>query len=313
MLSRIADSLFWMNRYMERAEGMLRLVSSYYILGMDRDTNVIASWKPALELFTTTTEREMTLLEHNTVESLKKIMVEASNENSLKIMVNKARENARGAQDHITKEVWEEINQMYHAVNHSSVLYKLNTFQALEIMEELTRHTVLYAGTIDITMPRAGGWHFMNLGRYVERCLQTIVITEKQLEIMNFSDNDVNDILQWRHLLLSLSGYELHLKTYRSSNHNYNVLHQVLINENFPHSILYSLIRIDHYLNKAINNKMNEDSLALLRTFGKLLSKVKFISLEAFDHTSIQAFLKELKSDLMVFNKQLGQHFFSYS
>jgi uncharacterized alpha-E superfamily protein len=87
----------------------------------------------------------------------------------------------------------------------------------------------------------------------------------------------------------------------------------VLINENFPHSILYSLIRIDHYLNKAINNKMNEDSLALLRTFGKLLSKVKFISLEAFDHTSIQAFLKELKSDLMVFNKQLGQHFFSYS
>jgi len=130
---------------------------------------------------------------------------------------------------------------------------------------------------------------------------------------MNFSENDVNDILQWRHLLLSLSGYELHLKTYRSSNHNYNVLHQVLINENFPHSILYSLIRIDHYLNKAINNKMNEDSLALLRTFGKLLSKVKFISLEAFDHTSIQAFLKELKSDLMVFNKQLGQHFFSYS
>ena len=221
MLSRIADSLFWMNRYMERADGLLRLASTYYILGMDRDINGTVSWKPVLQLFTTTSDHEMTMLENNTVESLKKLIVENDNDNSLKVMINKARENARGAQDHITKEVWEEINQMYHAVNHSSVLYKLNTFQALEVMEELTRHTVMYAGTIDITMPRGHGWFFMNLGRYMERCLQSLVFIEKQLEIMNFKENDTNDILQWRYLLLSLSGYELHLKTYRSSNHNY--------------------------------------------------------------------------------------------
>jgi uncharacterized alpha-E superfamily protein len=247
------------------------------------------------------------------VESLKKLLVENSNDNSLKGMINKARENARGAQDHITKEVWEEINQMYHAVNHSSVLYKLNTYQALEVMEELTKHTVLYAGTIDITMPRGNGWYFMNLGRYMERCLQTIVITEKQLEMMNFSENEANDILQWRYLLLSLSGYELHLKTYRSSNHNYNVLHQVLLNENFTRSVLYSLKRIDHYVNMAINNKMNEGSASLLRTFGRLYGKVKFMDLDAHDHSTVQSFLSEVKSDLMDFNKQLNHHFFSYS
>lgn len=298
---------------MERADGLLRLASTYYILGMDRDINGTVSWKPVLQLFTPTSEHEMTMLENNTVESLKKLLVENGNDNSLKVMINKARENARGAQDHITKEVWEEINQMYHAVNQSSVLYKLNTFQALEVMEELTRHTVMYAGTIDITMPRGNGWFFMCLGRYIERCLQTLVFVEKQLEMMNFKENEANDILQWRYLLLSLSGYELHLKTYRSSNHNYNVLHQVLMNENFTRSIIYSLKRIDHYLNKAINNKKNEGSASLLRTFGKLYGKVKFTDLETFDHITVQSFLKEVKIELMNFNRQLNNHFFSYS
>ena len=64
----------------------------------------------------------------------------------------------------------------------------------------------------------------------------------------------------------SLSGYELHVKTYRSGNHNYNVLHQVLINENFPRSVIYSLQRIEHYLNKVIGNNMNEERTALMRS-----------------------------------------------
>jgi uncharacterized alpha-E superfamily protein len=311
MLSRIADSLYWMNRYMERADGLLRSTASHYILGMDKDANGGMSWKPVLEVFAFVPKEEISALENNTEGALKKLLVDAKNDNSLRTIINRSRENARGAQDHITKEVWEEINQMFHLINHPSMVEKLNSFRAIEVLKELTSHTVLYAGIIDITMPRGTGWYFMSLGRYVERCLQTIMLLEKEIEVLHVSENDSNDILQWRYLLLSLSGYELYLKTYHSANHNYNVLHQVLINGNFSRSVVYSLRRINHYLGRVTNEK-NADG-AFLKTFGRLYAKVKYMDLDTLNHLTIQSFLKELKTELLYFNQQLQQQFFSYS
>jgi uncharacterized alpha-E superfamily protein len=313
MLSRIADSLFWLNRYMERADGMLRLASTHYIFSLDKDVSGTSTWKPVMEIFTEYNEDYLKSIENNTEECLKRLLLDTSNTNCLKTLINKARENARGAQDHITKEVWEEVNQMYHAINQPALQRKIDSFYGLEVMEPLIKHTVMYAGSTDITMPRGMGWCFMNLGKYVERCLQTIEFAEKQLEITNFSEADTNDLLQWKYLLFSLSGYELHVKTYRSSNHNYNVLHQVLINENFTRSVTYSLQRIEHYLNKIIGNEINEERAALLRVFGRLFSRVRFMELDSLNKETVPVFFEEIKADLVEFNQKVVQHFFSYS
>jgi uncharacterized alpha-E superfamily protein len=313
MLSRIADSLFWMSRYMERADGLLRLARTTYILGMDKTISGAMTWRPVLEIFETAPEQEISLIQNNTEEALKRILIDPTKGNALKSLIKRARENARGAQDHLTKEVWEEINQLFHLVNNPAVLQKLSSFQSLEVLEEFTCRTVTYAGIIDITMPRGSGWYFMSLGRYVERCLQTILLTEKQLEVLNFAENKTNDILQWQHLLLSLSGYELYLKTYRSANHNYNVLHQVLISEDFSRSVVYSLERIGHYLNKVMVNRPGSDPSALSRSFGRVYGKVKYMELESLDQAAIQTFLTETRAQLLDFTLQLEQQLFSYS
>lgn len=313
MLSRIADSLFWLNRYMERADGMLRLTSTHYIFSLDKDVNRTATWKHVMEIFTDSDEDYLKLVENNTEACLKRLLIDTTNTNCLKTLVNKARENARGAQDHITKEVWEEVNSMYHLVNQPFLLHKIDSFLGLEVMEPLIKHTVLYTGITDITMPRGTGWCFMNLGKYIERCLQTIAFVESQLEITHFRDADTNDILQWKYLLFSLSGYELHVKTYRSGNHNYNMLHQVLINENFTRSVMYSLQRIEHYLNRIIKNDINEERAALLRCFGRLFSKVQYMELDSLDKDAVPVFFEDIKADLVEFNQKVVQHFFSYS
>jgi len=313
MLSRIADSLFWLNRYMERADGMLRLAATHYIFSLDKDAKVPMTWMPVMEIFTDSEADELKTIEHNTEECLKRLLIDTSNPNCLKTLVNRARENARGAQDHITKEVWEEVNQMYHLVNQPSLQHKIDSYMGLEVMEPLIRHTVLYAGITDITMPRGTGWCFMNLGKYIERCLQTIDLAEKQLLFTNFREADTNDLLQWKYLLFSLSGYELHVKTYRSPNHNFNVLHQVLINENFPRSVMYSLQRIEHYLNKVIGHQMNEERAALLRSFGRLFSRVRYMELDSLNKDTVPIFFEDIKSDLVSFNQKVVQHFFSYS
>jgi uncharacterized alpha-E superfamily protein len=313
MLSRIADSLFWLNRYMERADGMLRIASTHYILSLDKDVKGSVTWMPILEIFTDSEEGYLRSAENNTELCLKRLLLDTSNTNCLKTLVNKARENARGAQDHITKEVWEEVNQMYHVVNQPFLEQKIDSFLGLEVMDLLAKHTVSFAGITDITMPRGTGWCFMNLGKYIERCLQTIAIVEKQLAITNFREADTNDLLQWKYLLFSLSGYELHVKTYRSGNHNYNVLHQVLINENFPRSVVYSLQRIEHYLNKVIGKSMNEERTALIRSFGRLFSKVRYMELDSLTKEAVPVFFENLQAELVEFNQKVVQHFFSYS
>jgi uncharacterized alpha-E superfamily protein len=313
MLSRIADSLFWLNRYMERSDGMLRLAGTHYIFSLDKDVNGTSSWKPVLEIFTESDNDFLNSIENNTEECLKHLLLNTANTNCLKTLVNKARENPRGAQDHITKEVWEEVNQMYHLINQPELVYKIDSFHGLEVIEPMIKHTVMYTGITDITMPRGTGWCFMNLGKYIERCLQTIAFAEKQLEVINFREADTNDLLQWKYLLFSLSGYELHVKTYRSSNHNYNVLHQILINENFTRSVMYSMQRIELYLNKIIGNDINEERAALLRDFGRLFSKVRYMELDSLSKAMVPVFFEDIKEGLIEFNQRVVQHFFSYS
>jgi uncharacterized alpha-E superfamily protein len=226
--------------------------------------------------------------------------------------VGKARENARGAQDHITKEVWEVVNQMYHLANEPALPGRLQKEQALKVVESFARSTVLFAGITDNTMWRGLGWNFMQLGKFIERCLQSVAIIQKQLELFEQDGTDTNDMLQWRHLLFSLSGYELHLKTYRSGNHAANVLQQLFLDENFTRSIMYSLIRVNHYTEniRMLHDDQNKD---LVRNFGRLFSKVKYMELQAMDNASLCKFLQDVNEELNQFSRLLGQYYFSYS
>lgn len=313
MLSRIADSLFWLNRYMERANGLIRVASTHYILSFDKDVNGSLSWKPVLEMFSIVPGEEIDAMQYNTGAALQKLMTDTTNNNSLKMIVSRARENARGVQDHITKEVWEEVNSVYHLMNQPGLNRRLAGNEAMEVLDSFTKHSVLYTGVTDITMSRGTGWSFMNLGKYIERCLETIALIDKQYQLMHYRIEEMKDIMQWRYLLLSLSGYELHLKNYRTSDYNRNVLHQVLFNEDFPHAVLYSLRRIERHLKEVVKEGHSEENAALTRCLGRLHSKVRYMDLESLNNHTLQAFLQEIRSELLQFTKRLVQHFFSYS
>ncbi|WP_295129284.1 alpha-E domain-containing protein [uncultured Chitinophaga sp.] len=314
MLSRIADSLFWLNRYMERADSLLRVASTHYILSLDKDVNGSLTWKPVLEMYTALPPELIANIEHDTIASLKKLLTDPDNSNSLRNLVGRARENARGVQDHITKEVWEEVNAMYHLMNQQTLNKMLQSYEVVEVLELFIKHCVQYTGVTDITMSRGSGWIFMNLGKYIERSLSTITLTRKQYEQIGYCIDDPQDIMHWRYLLQPLSGYETHLKQYRTANYNYNVLHQVLFNEEFPHSMVYSLGRVDRHLEETFKrNPRSEENAALMRCFGRLDSKVRYTDLETLNNDNLQPYLNGLRSDLLSFIGQFSQHFFSYS
>jgi uncharacterized alpha-E superfamily protein len=313
MLSRIADSMFWLNRYMERCDVLLRGVRTYYILLLDKGVNENLSWRIILETFATNDKEELNALENDTDAALYKLLFDTTNPNSLKILIHKARENARGMQDHITKEVWEQVNHLYHQVNQLSASDKLQGYDTLKIIDDLSQKCILFNGVTDTTMPRGMGWNFMILGKLIERCVLTIELSKKFLSQIDFSTENEKDILFWRPLLLALSGYELHLKTYRTASYNKNVLHQVLMNENFTRSVLYSLLRIENYFKQVVKNNNAEEKEALIKSLGRLVSKAKYTDFDSLNHLTLQGFLKETKRDLLDFSSHMAQTFFSYS
>lgn len=313
MLSRIADSLFWLNRYMERADGLLRVARTNYILSLDKDVNNDLTWRSVLEIFTYADEATIAALENDTEAVLKLLITDTSNINALKVLLTKARENARGVQDHITKEVWEQVNFMYHMVNDPELDQKLSGSQALETLERFLKNSLLLSGIIDITMPRGPGWNFMNLGRLIERCTQTIEIAEKEYRSIQFDLSHSFDIMHWRCMLLSLSGYELHLKTYHTTNAGKDALHQVLINENFPRSVIYSLSRINRYLDEVIKENKIQGNETLQKYFGRVYSSVKYADFDTLNGIALQHFLQNVRENVLGFSTQLAQNFFSYS
>lgn len=313
MLSRIADSLYWLHRYMERADGMLRLLKTSYILSFDKVQASGITWQTALEVFTTLQPAEIDLLKENDAASLQYLVIDPKNTNSLRCIITRARENARGVQDQVTKEVWEQVNHIYHMVNHPLLEEKLTSADAIVVIDALIASSDQFCGIADSTMPRGQGWNYMNLGKYSERCLLTVELVFNFYKKINFNMQNEQDILFWRSLLLSLSGYELHLKNYNNQDHNFNVAKQVLFDHYFPRSLYYSLERANKYLAEITIANPVDGIIELKNSFGRLNSQIKYADLSTINQTGFETYLKNVRFELNAFGGLLGQIYFSYS
>jgi uncharacterized alpha-E superfamily protein len=313
MLSRIADSLFWLNRYMERIDSLLRVIRTNYILSFDIGNNSGYSWKDILATFTNMDAESIILNGENTAVALEYLIASPKNINAIKVLIVRARENARGVQDNITKEVWEQVNQLYHLINQPDLSKKLKGSRAIEILDILNQNSVQFYGVTDSTMPRGQGWNFMNLGKYIERCLLTIEITDGHLRKMNYKLDHEQDVLYWRNLLLSLSGYELYLKSYTSGIHNTNILDHVIINKNFPRSLFYSVERIKRYLDHVMKDTQIEGCAAVEKMFGRMHSRIKYADLGQLENGDLAGFLSTTRRELVEFSQQLSRVYFSYA
>lgn len=312
MLSRIADSLFWLNRYMERNDCLLRTVRTNYILSFDTDQQTDFSWKDVVHLFSTDPEAA-DIYAIDSISSLKYLIADTKNLNSSKVLVTKARENARGVQDYITKEVWEQVNQLYHIVNQTGIEEKITGSHSLDVIDLLDQNSILFYGVIDSTMPRGQGWQFLNLGKFIERCMLTIDTTLAHSQKIDHRLDIPKDILFWRNLLLSLSGYELYLKTYTRDQYNLNVIEHVIFNKNFPRSLIYSLTRVNRYLKEIAEHTKVEGSIKLQKQLGRIASKIEFADMNTIKEEGLPHFLYSIKNELTDFSKQLTQIYFSYA
>lgn len=309
MLSRVADSLYWMSRYMERADGILRMLKINYAASQDLLTRF--SWEPVLHVFSQADAEKITALTSNTREVLYHMLFDRSHANSVINMVTLARENGRSVQDHITKEMWQCLNDYYHKLREPQQAERLETDDPIDILDTFIREGMLYFGTTDVTMARGEGSAFINLGKYLERGLQTTDILD--VKFLSREDQAIGtDATYWKYFLLSISGYELYLKTYRSGLDAVPVVEQTLLNPQFPRSVLYSVNRLHRYFEQLsrLHPGNQHDELQFL--IGKTRSQIQFSTTQTIFEEGLHAYLQRTRSALYAIGTALNQTYFAY-
>jgi len=311
MLSRVADSLYWMSRYMERSDGILRMLKINYASSQD-DRNEF-TWRPVLKIFSFLDDNEITKLEKDTRAVLQYMLLDKENSNSVFNMVTKSRENARSVQDHITKEVWQCLNEFYHIVRDERLANSIQHEDPITVLDKLIKQGLLYYGTAEITMARGEGMCFMSIGKYLERAIQSADILDVKFSDLSYDLEKTTDTTYWKYFLLSISGYELYLKNYRSGFEAKNILDQIIFNINFPRSVQYSVSQLQRYFER-LKSERNPQSFEKINfMIGKLRAGIQFSNVQMISEEGLHPYLKRVHEDLYKVGHLLNQHYFAYS
>ncbi len=311
MLSRVADSLYWMSRYMERTDGILRMLKINYASSQD-DIHEF-SWSPVLQIFTSLSEDETAKVAENSREVLVYLVLGKDNPNSVLNIVSLARENGRGVQDHITKEMWQCLNDFYHAIRDENLVYQLYNDDPITVLDGLIKYGLLYFGTTDVTMARGEGNSFINIGKYLERAIQSADILDITFNDLSYDLGRITDTTYWKYLLLSISGYELYLKTYRSGFDAKNIVEQVVLNEQFPRSVVYCINQVHRYFERLKSERNASDFNQIDFMIGKLKSRIRFSTANSIFQEGLHSFISETKTGFYDIGTALSRTYFAYS
>ena len=311
MLSRVADTIYWLARYLERTQAMLQVLRINYIASQDEQS--FGGWTPLLHTYGDLTEAEITATAADTAQVLGHLIFDRENGVSAYTNIVQGRENARAVQDHITKEVWLCLNDYYHVIRQEELARQVQHEDPVSGIDLLLKQGLLFGGTVQQTMPRDEGYVFLKLGKFMERALQTIDILRLKQEAFSSATEPHAATSALRYLLYSSFGFELYTKTYKGVIAPENVLELFIYAENFPHSLAYSLSQLQHYCERLRDNSLPESYDHLHFLIGKAKNNVAYSSLQAHDGPALAQFLQQTRSELFEVAGALNTHYFGNS
>jgi len=311
MLSRVADSVFWMARYMERTNGMLRILRTNYISSQDEVKDF--SWLTLLRNNSDATAEKIEAIGKDSVKVLEHLLLDKENDHSVFNNITRARENARAVQDHITKEVWQCLNDYYHLIRNKEIHRQIKQGDPVTALDSLIHHGMLYHGTVDITMARGEGFNYLNIGKFLERAMLSADMLNIKLTELNYDIHQPVEVPALRYLLYSLSGYELYLKTHRGKFKADHVLEQVIYNESFPHSVSYCLKQLLRYFERLETESLPESYKQLEFLIGRSMNSVRYSNIQLANSEGLKNFLQQTRQELFGIAAAFNQYYFGNS
>jgi len=316
MLSRTADSIYWMSRYMERAENVARFIAVNLQALLDLPLGFRDQWEP---LVTTTGDQELfTKLYGEPSKAATKTNVlhflttDKENPNSIISCVAMARENARQARQIVSVEMWEALNSFYLTLLSPKAPQRAE-FDPSGFFREVREGVQLFAGIAEATLGRDEGWHFLQLGRWLERADKTSRILDVKYFILLPKPSDVGtvfDDLLWGVLLHSVSGYEMFRRAHGRITPE-KVVTFLLLSREFPRSILFCLEEAERSLLAISGTPAGTYRLEPEMLLSRLRSGLAYASVREILNDGLHEYLDSLQTRLNRVGAALDATFFS--
>jgi len=318
MLSRVVNSLYWMSRYIERAENTARLVDVNLQLMLDAsnldDRAIAGYWAPILD---STGDQELfdKLYPKLTGRTATEFLVfHLDNANSILSSVTQARENARTVRDQITAELWEEINRLYLFLNSTRArdMWRQSPF---EFFQEVKSSSLLLQGLTAATVMRNEGWYFTQIGRYIERADKTSRILDVRHASLGADYTATpTDALGWSAVLSSCSAWDGYKAIHGGHVEPRLVAEFLLFSEDFPRSVRFCVQQLNIALRRISGVAEGSFKNDAERHCGRLLAELQFSTADEVLAHGLHAYIDEIQTKLNVigeamFQTYIFQHF----
>lgn len=315
MLSRVADSIYWLNRYVERAENVARFVEVNLNLLLDSPSGVAQQWEP---IILTTGDLFLFRERHGeaTAEKVIRFLTfDAAYPNSIMSCLRAARENARSVREVISSEMWEQVNSFYLMVADVAKTGSLSDLSAvLKFFGDVKLQSHLFAGIMDATMTHNEGWHFGQIGRLMERADKTARILDVKYYILLPSVNYVGsalDELQWMALLKSASAYEMYRKQGGHRITPNAVADFLILDTDFPRSVRSCILQAERSLHQITGTPIGNWRIPVERTMGRLRADLDYVTIEEIFETGLHEYLDGLQSRMNEVDSKIFDTFFA--
>lgn len=299
MLSRVADSIYWMSRYVERAENVARFVDVNLTLMLDAPAGQDQQWEP---LVNTTgdhedfTKRYGAATQRNVIHFL---TFDAENPNSILSCLRAARENARTVREIISSEMWLQLNKSYLMVNSAAARANGDDLP-IEFFAEVKLASHLFTGITDATMTHGEPWHFCRLARKLERADKTSRILDVKYFILLRSVEEVGtpiDDIQWAAVLRSTSAFEMYRKRHGRISPR-GVVEFLLLNREFPRAIHFCLLGARDSLHAISGTPLSTFRHAPEKLLGQLCADISYADLDEIINAGLHEYLDEFQTRL---------------
>jgi uncharacterized alpha-E superfamily protein len=299
MLSRVAESLYWMGRYMERAEHAARVIEAMRdlrieLFEVDREV-ADQQWNGAL--------RALSLPEL----PVKQLVLDPNEPTSLLCSVSRARENARQVREAISPEMWQQLNQSYWALRDVTQI-EVNEGNLSQTLRGIVSSSFLWDGVTDASMIRGEGWFFLKLGKLAERIEGLARLVATRLE-NGAEDEDSGENVSWLTLLKSFDALDAYRKAHPARVDRRAVIEFLLFEAEFPRALRYSTA-LAADLARRLSRLHPRSGPKVERAFGRIGARVEYSDFESIEAGGSAKFLFELVADVNEASSLLQKTFF---
>jgi uncharacterized alpha-E superfamily protein len=312
MLSRVADSIYWMSRYVERAENVARFIDVNLKLALDGPDASAQQWEPLVSISGDAEAFGKRYGEATAENVLKFLTFDPENSNSIISCLRTARWNARSVREVISSEMWLQLNKFYLMVN-SAASNPAGVPSLDEFFYEVKMGGHLFEGVTEATMTHSEAWHFCKLGRQLERADKTSRMLDVKYFILLRSVDDVGtafDDLQWAAVLRSTSAFQMYRRD-RGRISPKGVVDYLLLDRLFPRAINACLICANESLHCISGTPVGRFKNNPEKMLGHLCSDLTFASVDEIIASGLHEYLDELQTTMNKIGAGIHETFFA--